>query len=324
MFKGFISEVSIDVGKSAAIMINQLFQWWKSDVKRSNKIYRTNQELHEDLCGVLSIATIQRCKQKLIDKGYIEVSFDKGLNRVTHYSLTEKALLLLDVNKKDNANKHVSAKVTDNVSNSGTVVPHSSENKLKHAKNTLKTNVYNRNNASLHTAAENKRMKESFDEHGSKRENVKKGVPDALKFLLKKKDMCEHTDGSEIKKRSLSHKKKNEATVEQPTNVDTNVDNNWEYVVSIEKEMMSDLDIDDAYTQSFEATDEYISDNDYGDCDVAMMKAMSEEHSIDNHKQGVKLSFSDLMKKCFDRGFTDDQEKLYSMKMNQQHFVEDY
>ena len=33
----------------------------------------------------------------------------------------------------------------------------------------------------------------------------------------------------------------------------------------------------------------------------------------------------DLMKnKCFDRGFTDDQEKLYSMKMNQQHFVEDY
>ena len=23
-------------------------------------------------------------------------------------------------------------------------------------------------------------------------------------------------------------------------------------------------------------------------------------------------------------GFTDDQEKLYSMKMNQQHFVEDY
>ena len=30
------------------------------------------------------------------------------------------------------------------------------------------------------------------------------------------------------------------------------------------------------------------------------------------------------MKKCFDRGFTDDQDKLYSMKMNQQHFVEYY
>ena len=28
--------------------------------------------------------------------------------------------------------------------------------------------------------------------------------------------------------------------------------------------------------------------------------------------------------KCFDMVFTDDQEKLYSMKMNQQHFVEDY
>lgn len=32
----------------------------------------------------------------------------------------------------------------------------------------------------------------------------------------------------------------------------------------------------------------------------------------------------DVFRKCFERGFTDDQEKLYSMKMNQQHFVEDY
>ena len=32
----------------------------------------------------------------------------------------------------------------------------------------------------------------------------------------------------------------------------------------------------------------------------------------------------DVSRKCFDRWFTDDQEKLYSMKMNQQHFVEDY
>ena len=32
----------------------------------------------------------------------------------------------------------------------------------------------------------------------------------------------------------------------------------------------------------------------------------------------------DVVRKCFDKGFTDAQEKLYIMKMNQQHFVEDY
>ena len=32
----------------------------------------------------------------------------------------------------------------------------------------------------------------------------------------------------------------------------------------------------------------------------------------------------DVSRKCFDSGVTDDQEKLYSMKMDQQHFVEDY
>ena len=59
--------------------------------------------------------------------------------------------------------------------------------------------------------------------------------------------------------------------------------------------------------------------------DVTTMKAMSEEHSIDSHKQQENTpSLSNLMKGCFDSGVTDGQEKLYSMKMNQQHFVEDY
>ena len=58
--------------------------------------------------------------------------------------------------------------------------------------------------------------------------------------------------------------------------------------------------------------------------EVTTMKDMSEEHSVDNHKQENTVSLSDLMKGCFDSGVTDAQEKLYSMKMNQQHFVEDY
>ena len=89
MFKGIYSEVAKEVGKSSAILLNQLLQW------KTTKVFRTNAEMFEDLDGVLSIATIQRCKQKLIDFGYVIVSFDKGLNRVTHYTLTEKALSLL-------------------------------------------------------------------------------------------------------------------------------------------------------------------------------------------------------------------------------------
>lgn len=89
MFKGIYSEVAKEVGKSSAILLNQLLQW------KTVKVFRTNAEMFEDLDGVLSIATIQRCKQKLIDFGYVIVSFDKGLNRVTHYTLTEKALCLL-------------------------------------------------------------------------------------------------------------------------------------------------------------------------------------------------------------------------------------
>ena len=89
MFKGIYSEVAKEVGKSSAILLNQLLQW------KTVKVFRTNAEMFEDLDGVLSVATIQRCKQKLIDFGYVIVSFDKGLNRVTHYTLTEKALSLL-------------------------------------------------------------------------------------------------------------------------------------------------------------------------------------------------------------------------------------
>lgn len=166
MFKGLISEVANEVGRSAALIINQIFQWYKSNTNK--KIYRTNQELHDDLCGIMSTATIQRCKKRLIEKGYIEVSFDKGLNRVTHYSLTPKAIKLLDTPKSDF--KHD----TDTKGNSGTTVPPKSKTKPHHAKTIPKSNV-------------SQAMKQSFDEQGKQRSNVVKGIPDTLKNLLKGK-----------------------------------------------------------------------------------------------------------------------------------------
>ena len=93
MFKGFTTEVANEVGKSGAILLNQLYQWFKN--KNRDKIFRTNRELSQDLCGLLSVATIQRAKIALIEKGYVEVSFDKGYKRTTHYKLTDKAIAAL-------------------------------------------------------------------------------------------------------------------------------------------------------------------------------------------------------------------------------------
>lgn len=89
MLKGMVVEVAKEVGRSGAILLNQLYQWFKT--QNVLKVYRTNAELADDLCGILSVATIQRAKMKLIEKGYVEVSFDKGHKRTTHYSLTQKA-----------------------------------------------------------------------------------------------------------------------------------------------------------------------------------------------------------------------------------------
>lgn len=173
MFKGLISEVAKDAGRSAALIINQLFQWYKGS--NSKKIYRTNQELHDDLCGIMSTATIQRCKKRLLEKGYIEVSFDKGLNRVTHYSLTKKALELLD-SSKTSSETHSEKK-----EGKGSGVPHTPKTSPQRAKTGVKSNVSNS-------------MKKAFEEQGKKRSNVVKGVPDALKHLLKGKDEDVHED----------------------------------------------------------------------------------------------------------------------------------
>lgn len=298
------------VGEKASIVFQHLCYWMQT--QKVSTVYRTNKELVSDLEEMFSEQQIQRSKKKLIDAGMITVSFDKKnvWNRTTHYTLTEKGkeyVLSLSLENKGSETK--SPPKTSPESRKGV----SKESTYKRTDNATKApkqavreqNSYGSND---HPINNSKAMKESFDE-GFTNKNAVKCPTDLLSLI----------------------KKKNEAIDEQPNNVEckidtkVSVDATWEDIVNAEKEMMSDLDIDDTCPQSFEATDEYISDCDYGDCEVAMMKAMSTERSIDNHKQQEgKISLSDLMKKCFDRGFTDDQEKLYSMKMDQQHFVEDY
>lgn len=96
MIKSLIPALSKEVGRSTALVFQQLMQWFKSN----DVVYRTNQEIAEDLEGILSVTTVQRAKQKLIDAGYLSVSFDKGYKRTTHYRLTEKAKGLIQVWKE--------------------------------------------------------------------------------------------------------------------------------------------------------------------------------------------------------------------------------
>lgn len=154
------------VGSIASVLLRHL-KYWK-DSSGKEVVYRTNTQLVEDLEGMFSESQIQRAKKKLIDNGLIQISYGKGYDRTTHYSLTQKALDLLDANK--NNSKHD----TGTKDNSGTTVPPNSKTKPYHAKTMPKSNV-------------SKAMKESFEEQGNPRSNVVKGIPDTLKHLLKGK-----------------------------------------------------------------------------------------------------------------------------------------
>lgn len=155
------------VGSIASVLLRHL-KYWK-DSSGKEVVYRTNTQLVEDLEGMFSASQIQRAKKKLIDNGLIQITYGKGYDRTTHYSLTQKALDLLNTPKNDS--KHD----TETKDNSGTVVPPKSKTKPQHANNMHKSNVSNGTSDS---------MKKSFDEQGKPRSNVVKGIPDALKNLL--------------------------------------------------------------------------------------------------------------------------------------------
>lgn len=155
MFKGLTTEVAQEVGKSGAILFNQLLQWFKS--QNVEKVYRTNSELAEDLCGILSPATIQRAKVALVNAGYVEVSFDKGLNRTTHYTLTEKAKKLLE------GVKQVGTSVKQKVSQAFSKPASPEAEKTKKAKAAHTTHTPNNKPLAAPPQHTPKAMQESFE-----------------------------------------------------------------------------------------------------------------------------------------------------------------
>lgn len=292
MFKGLISEVAKDAGRSAALIINQLFQWYKGS--NSKKIYRTNQELHDDLCGIMSTATIQRCKKRLIEKGYIEVSFDKGLNRVTHYSLTKKALELLD-SSKTSSEAHSEKK-----EGKGSGVPHTPKTSPQRAKTGIKKG------AIVHSYGNVKSMKECFEE-GSDNKNADRSLTLSERLALmkgEKIDLNKHNDALE------------QCLDESGTNVPDNIKN-------VSMELIDSLN----EVCSVNEEDEHLnalSQHDYDECDLAMLNSLNKQQE---HLTDDKLTVGQLLGNIgsvYKSGVSEARERIYQMSQLQNGYLEDY
>lgn len=157
------------VGSVASVLLRHL-KYWK-DSSKKDVIYRTNAQLVEDLEGMYSESQVQRAKKKLVEHGLIEVTYGKGYNRTTHYTLTAKAESLLQVEKKKEA------PVVETTTTSEK--PKKQQSSKYTSRPFQKVEDVDNRPAS---------MKASFDEAGRVSENVVKGVPEELKRLIGLKD----------------------------------------------------------------------------------------------------------------------------------------
>ena len=121
---------------------------------------------------LLDRRTIMTAITSMIDEGLLEdTKMRKGQTKQVRV-----LRILIDV---EDDNKTLSEHRSKKKDDSGTVVPHTSKTKPKHAKNTFKSHV---------SSGVSESMKKSFEEQGKPRDNVVKGgVPESLKHLLKRK-----------------------------------------------------------------------------------------------------------------------------------------
>ena len=195
LIKVLLPKVAKEVGTTAALLLQHINYWMFTQSK--NVIFRTNNELVNDLNNMFTLFQIQYAKKKLVDKGFLVVTYDKKYDRTSHYTLTEKSISLLkehtDYLLGKNRNK-TSRKTTVNQpyndfnNGSGTYVPVSEENAVSRDYEVLEDkHVVQHTKFCKPQQMTNKGMQKAFSEYGEKREEVKKGVPDALKHLLRKK-----------------------------------------------------------------------------------------------------------------------------------------
>lgn len=192
MIKSLIPALSKEVGRSTALVFQQLLQWFKNN----DVVYRTNQEISEDLEGILSVTTVQRAKKKLIESGYLTVSFDKGYKRTTHYRLTEKAISFVNTWKEAAVEKVEKAKKV--IKGVGQIFgTHSKTQRKAHtggssdsgygstSNTAIKPKTPQKDDSGLGLAA-TKSMKEAFNSYGKAPEG-RTVMPDFLRNLGHKK-----------------------------------------------------------------------------------------------------------------------------------------
>lgn len=189
MIKVLLPEVAKEVGTTAALLLQHINYWMFTQSK--NVIFRTNNELVNDLNNMFSLFQIQYAKKKLVEKGFLVVTYDKKYDRTSHYTLTEKAIsllkehtdYLLGKNRNKTSRKNAVNQPYNDFNNVGdTYVPVSEENAVSRDYEVSSVTV-----KPVVQQMTNKGMQKAFSEYGEKREEVKKGVPDALKHLLRKK-----------------------------------------------------------------------------------------------------------------------------------------
>lgn len=125
--KAYVPEIALEVGIQASLLLQHIKYW----VEKYNleKFYRTNQQISEDFKGTLSESQIQRAKKKLVDNGLVVISYGKGHDRTSHFTLTEKAKGLLGmVEVVVEKVKKVVKKVKDKISGK----PKTMEDNFKH------------------------------------------------------------------------------------------------------------------------------------------------------------------------------------------------
>ena len=285
MFKGLNAKLAVIVGEKASIMFQHIYYWMKTQEK--DIIYRTNKELVEDLEGMFSEQQIQRAKKKLVDEGFITISFDKKncWVRTTHYSLTDKGKkYVLDINLQKGKQYDSKSKDSNNSYDSTKKDESSKFESQYKAYNKQKDAVKSQSQTPL---ASSKAMKDSFDEGFGNKNAVKcpSSFLDKLKGVVTKK----------------------ETVVEDQYLVDED-----------------DLSCEDLLSDDYLSNEDLKILEMQSSIDIDQQAIMDEMMLSFDRVEDEKLSFNELLKLSFNSMINKDQEVLYDMKQHQHSFIEDY
>lgn len=280
------------VGSIASVLLRHL-KYWK-DSSGKEVVYRTNTQLVDDLEGMFSASQIQRAKKKLIENGLIEITYGKGYDRTTHYSLTKKAIELLDTSKTS------SEAHSEKKEGKGSGVPYTPKTSPQRAKTGVKKGVI------AHSYGNVKSMQECFEE-GSDNKNADRSLTLSERLAL-------------MKGENIDLNKRNEALEQCLSERGTNVPDNTK---TVSTELTDDLN----EMCNGNEEDEYLnalSQQDYDECDLAMLNALNKQQE---HLTDDKLTVGQLLGSLgsvYKSGVSEARERIYRMSQLQHSYVEDY